>query len=183
MMSSKGMIKDTQVTFNSNIEKILWDKSVTVEGRTWDRHGICEGEEYDDFEILNMIVYSDIHSIDYLSKTKTDAVYYQGEWQSGKQEWYSKIKFDGDVGGSGYAEKIDTMTFTITVTEGDLQNLGDGNSLFVTLGVWYGAKESSGWTSGQAGHYEFLEMNKEENAPAAAAVSAQEVALPVKQDN
>lgn len=62
--------KDTQVTFNSNIEKILWDKSVTVEGRTWDRHGICEGEEYDDFEILNMIVYSDIHSIDYLNENE-----------------------------------------------------------------------------------------------------------------
>lgn len=59
--------KDTQADLNSYIENILWTKPVIVEGQTWDRHGVCEGEEYDDFEILNIVVHSDVHSIECLN--------------------------------------------------------------------------------------------------------------------
>ena len=115
------------------------------------------------------------------SKNKADAVYYQGEWQTAKQDWYSKIKFGSDVGGSGY-DKLgqDTFTFSITVTEADLQNLGDGNSLFVTLGVWYGAEEAN-WTSSVSGHYEFVEMTKQAETPTVAMVQ-KEYCLPVRKD-
>ena len=116
-------------------------------------------------------------------KTAANAIYADGAWKETElaQKWAPKIKFDGNVGGTGYETKTETLTFTITVTEEDLQNLGDGNSLFVTLGVWFG-EVSGSWSGAQTGSY-FLVSMKKEAAPAAATVSAQEVALPVKQDN
>ena len=57
--------KDAQAELNSCIENVLWSKPVTVDGQIRTKHGVCEGVEYDDFEILNIIVRSDIHSIDY----------------------------------------------------------------------------------------------------------------------
>lgn len=108
-------------------------------------------------------------------KAAADAVYLSGEWKQEKSAWFSKIKFDGNVGGQGYETKQDTFTFTITVTEGDLAS----GSLFVTIGVWYGAEESSGWTSTKAGHYEFLEMTKESDAVSEVAV-AKEYCIPTR---
>ena len=116
-------------------------------------------------------------------KAAANAIYADGAWKDTDlaKKWFSKIKFDENVGGTGYTTKTETLTFTITVAEEDLQNLGDGNSLFVTLGVWFGEKSAS-WSGAQTGSYFLVSMQKEAT-PTAATVSAQEVALPVKQDN
>ena len=60
----------------------------------------------------------------------------------------------------GDETKTETLTFTITVTEDDLRSLGDGNSLFVTLGVWFG-EVSSSWSGAQTGSYFLVSMKKE----------------------
>ncbi len=95
-------------------------------------------------------------------KAAANAIYADGAWKDTEfaQKWATKIKFDDNVGGSGYETKTETLTFTITVTEDDLRSLGDGNSLFVTLGVWFG-EVSSSWSGAQTGSYFLVSMKKE----------------------
>ncbi len=95
-------------------------------------------------------------------KAAANAIYADGTWKDTDlaNKWKSKIKFDGNIGGTGYDTKTETLTFTITVTEEDLQNLGDGNSLFVTLGVWFG-EVSGSWSGAQTGSYFLVSMKKE----------------------